>query len=129
MQARFFSPPPPPPAAAALGIVGDFTSHTSDYFDVIEGHARRMIAEGKAFMDNTPREAMQAERMALEESAHRNDSVEANAANFDRMLKGGEDGSPWCLRMKMDMKASGGGGRPAVCVGGRERGGACFEWS
>lgn len=93
---------------AALGIKADFTSHTSDYFDVIEGHARRMISEGKAFMDNTPREAMQAERMALKESAHRGATPETNMRHFETMLLGGEAGSPWCLRMKMDMTSPNG---------------------
>ena len=63
-----------------------------------------MILEGKAFMDDTPREKMQEERKALLDSARRGDSIEMNLTNFDRMLKGGEDGSPWCLRMKMNMQ-------------------------
>ena len=56
---------------ASLGIKGDAISHTSDYFDLFPEYARRMIAEGKAFMDDTPREAMQEERGKMLDSARR----------------------------------------------------------
>ena len=56
---------------AALGIVGDSVSHTSDYFDLIADYARRMIADGKAFMDDTPKEAMQEERGKMLNSRRR----------------------------------------------------------
>jgi glutamyl-tRNA synthetase len=64
-----------------------------------------MIREGKAFMDDTPREVMQAERLALQESKYRETPPEVNLQRFAVMLGGGDEGSKWCLRMKMDMKA------------------------
>ena len=93
---------------AAVGIVADSTSHTSDYFDMIADHARGLINRGLAFMDDTPREAMQAERLALKNSVHRDDPVALNAERFEAMLKGGPDGSKWCLRVRMDMQVSSG---------------------
>jgi glutamyl-tRNA synthetase len=89
---------------ASLGVVGDIVTHTSDYFDVIEGHARRMINEGKAYMDDTPREQMQAERLAMQDSKHRGSTAAETMARFDRMLQGGEEGGKWCLRIKMNMQ-------------------------
>lgn len=89
---------------ASLGVVGDVVTHTSDYFDMIEGYARKMIKEGKAFMDDTPREQMQAERMAMQNSKYRDVDADTNMSRFDVMLKGGEEGSKWCLRAKMNMQ-------------------------
>jgi hypothetical protein len=55
----------------ALGVKFVSTSHTSDHFELIETYARKLIAEGKAFMDDTPREEMQRQRTALEDSPRR----------------------------------------------------------
>lgn len=89
---------------ASLGVVGDVITHTSDYFDMIEGYARKMISEGKAYMDDTPKEQMSAERLAMQNSKYRDVDVATNMARFDVMLKAGEEGSKWCLRIKMNMQ-------------------------
>ena len=88
----------------ALGVIGDFHSHTSDYFDLIEEYARHMIRSGKAFMDDTPQEKMRDERNNRIDSVHRNTSIEENLARFETMLKGGEEGSKWCMRAKINMQ-------------------------
>ena len=87
----------------SLGVEYASISHTSDHFDHLEGVARAMIAAGNAYMDDTPREEMQRQRMAREESARRSATAAENAARFELMLAGGAAGAPWCLRARMDM--------------------------
>jgi glutamyl/glutaminyl-tRNA synthetase len=53
-------------------------THTSDSFEICEKYAVQMIKEGKAYMDDTEQEKMQAERLARVESARRNSSPEEN---------------------------------------------------
>ena len=55
-------------------------THTSDSFEICEKYAIQMIKEGKAYMDDTDQEKMQAERLARVESARRNSSPEENLA-------------------------------------------------
>jgi hypothetical protein len=66
----------------SLGVVGDRVTHTSDYFELMDEYAVKMIKEGKAFMDNTPQEQMQEERLNRKESANRNNPVEENLERF-----------------------------------------------
>jgi len=81
---------------------------TSDYFGVIKGYADYLIANGLAFMDDTPQDEMQKERMERVESKHRNQSVEECQKLFKLMCSGSEDGAKWCLRIKMDMSSDNG---------------------
>lgn len=99
---------------ASLGIEYASISHTSDYFPVLETYARNFVLAGHAYMDDTPREEMQRQRMAREECAHRGASVEANLARFEAMLRGGAAGAPWCLRARMDMSDDNGTCRDPV---------------
>jgi glutamyl/glutaminyl-tRNA synthetase len=71
-----------------------------------------MIAEGKAYMDDTDQEKMQAERMTHIESAHRNSTPETNLQHFEALLKGTE--SKFCLRAKIDMTSVNGTMRDPV---------------
>ena len=87
----------------SLGVTFAAISHTSDHFDHLESVARAMIAAGNAFMDDTPREEMQRQRLAREDSARRSATVAENLERFELMLRGGEAGAPWCLRARMDM--------------------------
>lgn len=86
---------------ATLQVKPDSVSHTSDHFAKCEELARKMIIEGKAYMDDTDQETMQAERMTHTESKRRDASVESNLAIFEQLLKG-DKGEPcaitFCLR-------------------------------
>jgi len=76
--------------------------------------ARKMIAEGKAYMDDTDQETMQAERMALIESKRRGATVEENQRVFEALLKGEEFARKYCLRAKIDMSSLNGTMRDPV---------------
>jgi glutamyl-tRNA synthetase len=88
---------------ATMGVVGDHVSHTSDFFDVIIDYARKMLAEGKAYMDDTLQEQMRAERGDGVESARKHASIAENQARFELMMGGGPEGSKWCMRANFDM--------------------------
>jgi len=88
-----------------LGVYPDKVTHTSDYFGAIEEYARQLIKDGLAFMDDTPQEKMQAERLARENSVHRNQSVQESLCLFDLMCSGKPEGANWCLRAKIDMQS------------------------
>jgi len=96
---------------ASLGVVGDIVSHTSDYFQLLEDMARKLVEEGKAYMDNTPQEKMQEERLNRVESVHRNNSVEENLKRFEAMLAGDRE---FCMRVKIDMTSVNGTMRDPV---------------
>eukprot|EP00252_Welwitschia_mirabilis_P000333 TRINITY_DN10369_c0_g1_i1.p1 TRINITY_DN10369_c0_g1~~TRINITY_DN10369_c0_g1_i1.p1 ORF type:complete len:721 (-),score=128.64 TRINITY_DN10369_c0_g1_i1:353-2515(-) len=87
-----------------LGIKGDI-SYTSDYFPGLLKMAEKLIAEGKAYVDDTPREQMQKERMDGIESRNRNNSVELNMKLWKEMVSATEKGRQCCLRGKLDMQA------------------------
>eukprot|EP01041_Mallomonas_annulata_P000879 gene877-1705_t len=99
---------------ATLGVKPDAVSHTSDHFQKCEELARQIIRDGLAFMDDTPQEQMQAERMALTDSYRRNTSVEENLALFETLLKGEPDAQKFCLRAKIDMQSTNGTMRDPV---------------
>uniref|UniRef100_A0A0C9RN52 glutamate--tRNA ligase n=1 Tax=Wollemia nobilis TaxID=56998 RepID=A0A0C9RN52_9CONI len=89
-----------------LGIKGEGPTYTSDYFPQLLEMAEKMIFEGKAYVDDTPREQMQKERMDGTESINRNNSVEKNMALWKEMIAGTERGLQCCLRGKLDMQAA-----------------------
>jgi glutamyl/glutaminyl-tRNA synthetase len=76
--------------------------------------ARKMITEGKAYMDDTAQEQMQQERMNHVESYRRNASVEDNLAMFEKLLKGDAEGAKYCMRAKIDMQSVNGTMRDPV---------------
>ena len=98
----------------ALGVSPDVVTYTSDYFPTIQSYALFLINNGLAFMDDTPQEQMQKERMEREESKHRNQSHKDTLAHFALMCSGKEEGAKWCLRAKMDMKSDNGTMRDPV---------------
>jgi glutamyl-tRNA synthetase len=67
-------------------------TYTSDYFEQIREYALDLVREGKAFMDDTPQEAMQAERMARQNSSRRDLSVEDNLKCVHNRRVGGGAG-------------------------------------
>lgn len=89
-------------------------THTSSSFGAIRMFAVGLIEQGLAFMDDTPQEKMQAERMAREDSVHRNQSAEEAKRLFDIMCAGKPEGAAWCLRAKIDMQSVNGTMRDPV---------------
>ncbi|KAH7416420.1 hypothetical protein KP509_14G090700 [Ceratopteris richardii] len=88
-----------------LCIKGDMLSYTSDYFPDLLKMAEKLIREGKAYIDDTPKEQMRKERMDGIESKCRGQTVEENIALWKEMVAGTERGLQCCLRGKLDMQA------------------------
>ena len=89
---------------AKLGVFPTIVTYTSDYFKELRGYALDLVKEGKAYMDDTPQEEMQTERMARQNSKRRELTVEENLKFFEAMEEGSEEGAKWCLRGKVDMQ-------------------------
>ncbi|WOL03223.1 glutamate--tRNA ligase, cytoplasmic [Canna indica] len=87
-----------------LGIKYEKVTYTSDYFDDLMKMAEKLIMEGKAYVDDTPREQMQKERMDGIESRCRNNTVDENLALWKEMIAGSERGLQCCVRGKLDMQ-------------------------
>ncbi|XP_028779419.1 glutamate--tRNA ligase, cytoplasmic [Neltuma alba] len=87
-----------------LGIKYETITYTSDYFPELMEMAEKLIREGKAYVDDTPREQMQKERMDGIESKCRNNSVEENLKLWREMIAGTERGLQCCVRGKLDMQ-------------------------
>eukprot|EP00979_Chaetoceros_neogracilis_P005389 scaffold984_cov281-Chaetoceros_neogracile.AAC.4 len=97
-----------------LGVKPDVVTFTSDYFETIRGYANFLIENRLAFMDDTPQEEMQKERMDRVNSRHREQSIEDCKNYFKQMCSGDEDGGKWCLRAKIDMSSDNGTMRDPV---------------
>ncbi|TYJ15874.1 hypothetical protein E1A91_A10G212500v1 [Gossypium mustelinum] len=87
-----------------LGIKYQKITYTSDYFSKLMALAEKLIKEGKAYVDDTPREQMQKERMDGIESKCRSNSIEENLKLWKEMIAGSERGLQCCLRGKLDMQ-------------------------
>ncbi|TXG53225.1 hypothetical protein EZV62_022394 [Acer yangbiense] len=83
-----------------LGIKYEAVTYTSDYFPDLMEMAETLICQGKAYVDDTPRDQMQKERMVGIESKCRNNSVEENMKLWKEMIVGSERGLQCCLRGK-----------------------------
>lgn len=88
---------------ALLGVHGDVTTHTSDYFDTLYKLAIQLIQAGKAYTDDTLQEQMRAERMDGIASARRESTIEENMTRFAEMTTASVEGRRWCLRAKMSV--------------------------
>jgi glutamyl-tRNA synthetase len=99
---------------ATLGVKPDKVTFTSDSFAKCEEFARKMIKEGKAYMDDTDQEKMQGERMERKDSYRRNTTPEENLAIFEKLLKGEADVLKFCMRAKIDMNSVNGTMRDPV---------------
>jgi len=97
-----------------LGVSPDVVTFTSDYFETIREYALYMIRSGLAYMDDTPQDVMQKERMDRVDSKHRAQSPKEAMEMFELMCSGSEDGAAWCLRAKIDMKSVNGTMRDPV---------------
>jgi len=97
-----------------IGVKPDVVTFTSDYFETIKQYALWMIENGLAFMDDTPQEQMQKERMDRQNSKHRDQSPAEALEHFNLMCSGKEEGKAWCLRAKIDMTSDNGTMRDPV---------------
>ncbi|XP_072150260.1 glutamate--tRNA ligase, cytoplasmic isoform X1 [Setaria viridis] len=86
-----------------MGIKYDRVTYTSDYFPKLMEMVESLIKQGKAYVDDTPREQMRAERMAGVESKCRNNTVEENLSLWREMVNGTEIGMQCYVRGKLDM--------------------------
>jgi glutaminyl-tRNA synthetase len=86
---------------------GDNLFHASDYFEQLYQWAEHLIRAGLAYVDDTPPEAMRAQRGTLTEpgqnSPDRYRSVEENLDLFRRMRAGEFPNGARVLRAKIDM--------------------------
>lgn len=89
-----------------LGVKGDKLSYTSDYFSEMMELVDKLIGEGKAYVDDTPKEEMQRQRMEGIESKCRNRMVDESIALWKEMVAGTERGLQCCVRGKLDMQAA-----------------------
>ncbi|XP_054900914.1 bifunctional glutamate/proline--tRNA ligase isoform X2 [Poeciliopsis prolifica] len=93
---------------AMLQIHPDQFTYTSDHFPVIMRLAEKLLAEGKAYIDDTPPEQMKQEREQRTESRCRNNTVEQNMKMWAEMKAGTEYGQSCCMRAKIDMSSNNG---------------------
>ncbi|XP_062863128.1 bifunctional glutamate/proline--tRNA ligase [Trichomycterus rosablanca] len=93
---------------AMLQIKPDQFTYTSDHFPTIQKMAEQMLQEGKAYVDDTPPDAMKQEREQRIASQHRNNSVEKNMQMWKEMKAGTEYGQTCCMRAKIDMNSNNG---------------------
>ena len=89
---------------STLGIEYSKITYTTDYFPQLLDMAEKLMREGKAYVDDTPRETMQKERMDGIESRCRNQSLEENLLLWKEMIAGSERGIQCCVRGKLDMQ-------------------------
>ncbi|EOA19732.1 hypothetical protein CARUB_v10003812mg [Capsella rubella] len=87
-----------------LGIKYEKVTYTSDYFPELMQMAEKLMREGKAYVDDTPREQMQKERMDGIDSKCRNHSVDENLKLWQEMIAGSERGLQCCVRGKFNMQ-------------------------
>ncbi|KAK2853483.1 hypothetical protein Q5P01_006144 [Channa striata] len=93
---------------AMLQIHPDQFTYTSDHFPTIQRFAEQLLAEGRAYIDNTPPEQMKQEREQRIESKCRNNTVEKNMQMWSEMKAGTEFGQTCCMRAKIDMNSNNG---------------------
>ncbi|GJQ91324.1 glutamate--tRNA ligase, cytoplasmic [Tanacetum coccineum] len=79
-------------------------TYTSDYFPQLMEMAKQLIKEGKAYVDDTPRDQMQKERMDGIDSKCRNNTVHENFELLKEMKAGSQRGLQCCLRGKLNMQ-------------------------
>jgi len=98
-----------------MGIKPHKTSHTSDFFGVIQEKAEEMIKIGLAFVDDSDAETISKMREDLVPSPARSNSVEKNLSMWEEMKKGTPYGQKCVLRAKIDYLSKNGTMRdPAI---------------
>lgn len=99
-----------------LGIEYQMFTHTSDYFVQLLDLAEDLIKQGKAYVDDTPREKLQEEKKNKIENKNRVASVEENMKKWQEMKNATDYGKSCCLRAKMDMQSDNGTMRDPIMV-------------
>ncbi|VAH09478.1 unnamed protein product [Triticum turgidum subsp. durum] len=87
-----------------LGVKYDAVTYTSDYFPKLMEMAECLIKQGKAYVDDTPKDKMNTERRDGVESKCRNSTVEENLLLWSEMVNGTKRGTQCCVRGKLDMQ-------------------------
>ncbi|PRQ55953.1 putative glutamate--tRNA ligase [Rosa chinensis] len=87
-----------------LGIKYEEVTYTSDHLDELMDMTEKLINQGKAYVDDTPREEMQKQRMDGIESKCRNHSKDENLKLWEEMKAGSERDLHCCVRGKLDMQ-------------------------
>ncbi|VAH76037.1 unnamed protein product [Triticum turgidum subsp. durum] len=87
-----------------LRVKYDVVTYTSDHFPKLMEMAESLIKQGKAYVDDTPKEQMRSERMDGVESKRRNSTVEENLSLWKEMVNGTKRGTECCVRGKLDMQ-------------------------
>jgi len=86
-----------------LGFTPYKITHTSDYFDILYEYAILLIKNGLAYVDFTPPQLLSEYRNMKKESTFRNESVDENLEEFEKMRMGLYDEQMCILRLKTDM--------------------------
>ncbi|VAH21395.1 unnamed protein product [Triticum turgidum subsp. durum] len=87
-----------------LGVQYDAVTYTSVYFPKLMEMAECLIKQGKAYVDDTPKDNMNTERRDGVESKCRNSTVEENLLLWSEMVNGTKRGTQCCVRGKLDMQ-------------------------
>ncbi|PRQ55338.1 putative glutamate--tRNA ligase [Rosa chinensis] len=87
-----------------LGIKYEEVTYTLDYFSKLMDMTKELIIQGKAYVDDTPREETQKQQIDGIESKCRNQSQEENLKLRGEMTAGSERGLQCCVRGKLAMQ-------------------------
>lgn len=86
-----------------LGIPGgDKVTYTSDYFELIESLAEKVIKNGDAYVDNASLESIREARMVGDVTPARSHSVEENLRLWEEMKKASKEGCACIVRAKIE---------------------------
>lgn len=88
-----------------LGIPGgEKVTYTSDYFELIESLAEKVIRNGDAYVDNASLEVIREARMVGDVTPARDNSVEENLRLWNEMKKASTEGCACIVRAKIESK-------------------------
>lgn len=86
-----------------LNIKYDKLTYSSDSFPIMEKYCEQMIKQGKAYVDNTPKEEMGELRKKGLATPCRERPVEESLSLWEEMKKGSTEGKKCCVRAKIDV--------------------------
>ena len=88
-----------------LGVHGDFFSHTSDNFQLIQDLCTKVIQKGLAYVEDTPADEVKRQRSEGIESKNRNRPIEENLRLWKDMQNAEPHALKLCIRAKMNMQS------------------------